>query len=71
MESIHFFTDGEEHGYSYMLVNSWEDRTSSIYIHSTYTRKALLRENNPIHQKDRLKAFLMITFLVVEKIIAN
>jgi hypothetical protein len=40
--------------YSYMLVNSWEDRT--LYIYSTYMRKALLRENNPIHQKDRTES---------------
>ena len=55
MESITFSQMGSNM-VSYMPVNSWEDRTLYIYIHSTYTRKALLRENNPIHQKDRTES---------------
>ncbi len=47
MESIHFFNRWGGTWYSYIPVNSWEDR---------YTRKALLRENNPIHQKDRTES---------------
>ena len=56
MESIHFFNRWGGTCYSYMLVNP-EKKEHHIYIiHSTYIRKALLRENNPIHQKDRTES---------------
>ena len=51
----HFFDRWGGTWHSYIPVNSREDRTIYIY-YSTYTRKALLRENNPIHQKDRTES---------------